>query len=186
MESSSNTSTPFLPFFRPTLQSTKMVKKETKAGRLQVAKNKKKVRDELHDIDATDDDVDSPCINDKEPDPLKDHPGTQEMATDRPGENTDIEKENKETSTNLGPGVAIDENSPFAIVNTTTDNMIDTDSILNVGDIVNPHINNGDESTVPEEGTDAEGVSSEAIPRKKPSRPMVPEPQVPKQSTRKL
>jgi hypothetical protein len=46
-----------------------MVKKQTKAGRLQVAKNKKKVWDALHDTDATDDDVDSPCLNDKEPDP---------------------------------------------------------------------------------------------------------------------
>jgi hypothetical protein len=93
---------------------------------------------------------------------------------------------NVSTSTDVGSGVAIGDNSPFAIGNTTTDERVDTDSVLNVGDIVNPHINDGDESTVPDEGTDDEGVSNEAISRKKPSRPMVPEPQVPKQSTRTL
>jgi hypothetical protein len=96
------------------------------------------------------------------------------MAPDCPDENTDKEKENKETSTDVGSGVAISDNLPFAIGNTTTDERVDTDSVLNVGDIVNPHINDGDESTVPEEGTDNEGVSNEAIPCKKPSRPMVP------------
>jgi hypothetical protein len=127
------------------------------------------------------------------------------MAPDRPDENTDIEKENKEkdddndppvsdrdpvtsvgTSADVGSGVAIGDNSSFTIVNTTTDERVDTDSILNVGGIVNPHINDGGESTVPDEGTDDEGVSNEPIPRKKPSRPMVPDPPVPKQSTRKL
>jgi hypothetical protein len=90
------------------------------------------------------------------------------------------------TSTDVGSGVAIGDNSPFAIGNTTTYERVETDSVLNVGDIFNPHINDGDESTVPDEGTDNEGVSNEAIPRKKPSRTMVPKPQVPKQSTRKL
>jgi hypothetical protein len=108
------------------------------------------------------------------------------MAPDRPDENTDIEKENKETSTDVGFGVAIGDNSPFAIGNTTTDEIVDTDIVLNVGDIVYPHINDGDESTIPDEGTNDEGVLNEAIPHKKPSRPMVPKPQVPKQSTRKL
>jgi hypothetical protein len=171
-------------FFRPSLQSTKMVKRQTKSGRLQVAKNKKKIRDALHDTDATDDDVDSPCLNDKTPNPPKDPPGTQEMAPDCPDENTDIEKENTETSTAVGSGVAISDNSPFTIDNTTTDDQVDTDGVLNVGDIVNPHINDGDESTVPDEGTDAEGVSNAVIPPKKQSRPMVPEPQVPKQSVK--
>jgi hypothetical protein len=131
---------------------------------------------------------------------MKDPPGTQEMAPDRPDENTDLEKENKDddndppvsdrdpvtnlgTSTDIGSGVAIGDNSPFAIGNTTTDELVDTDNVLNVGDIVNPHISDGDESTFPDKGTEDEGVSNEAIPRKKPSRPMVPEPQVPKQST---
>jgi hypothetical protein len=127
------------------------------------------------------------------------------MAPDRPDENTYLEKENKEidddndppvsdrdhvanmgTSTDIGSGVAIGDNLPLTIGNTTTDERFDTDRILNVCDIVNPHINNGGESTVPDEGTDDEGVSDEAIPRKKPSRPMVPEPQVPEQSARKL
>jgi hypothetical protein len=54
-----------------------MVKKQTKAGRLQAAKNKKKVWDALHDTDATDDEVDSPCLNDKEPDLPKEAPGTR-------------------------------------------------------------------------------------------------------------
>jgi hypothetical protein len=90
------------------------------------------------------------------------------------------------TSTDVGSGVAIDDNSPFAIGNTTTDERVGTDRVLNVGDIVNPHINDGDESTIPDEGTDDDGVSNEAIPRKKPARPTVTELQVPKQSTRKL
>jgi hypothetical protein len=55
-----------------------------------------------------------------------------------------------------------------------------------VDDIVNPHINNGDESTIPDKGTDDEQVLDDAIPRKKPSIPMLPEPQIPKQSKRKL
>jgi hypothetical protein len=90
------------------------------------------------------------------------------------------------TSTDVGSGAAIGDNSPFSIGNSTTDERVDTGSVLNVGDIINPHISDGDESTVPDEGTDNEGVLNDAIPRKKPSRPMVPEPQVPKQSTRKL
>jgi hypothetical protein len=95
VESSSNKATPFLPFFRPSLQSTKMVKKQTKAGRLQAAKNEKKVQDALHDTDATDNEVDSSDLIDKKPDPPKDPPGTREMTPDRPDENTDLEKERK-------------------------------------------------------------------------------------------
>jgi hypothetical protein len=90
------------------------------------------------------------------------------------------------TSTDLGSSVAIGENSPFAIDNTTTEERVDTASVSNVVDIVNPHINDGDELTVPDEGTNNEGGFNEAIPRNKPSRRVVPEPQVPKQSTRKL
>jgi hypothetical protein len=90
--SSSNTSTTFIPFFGRSLQSTKMVKKQTKAGKLQASKNKKKVQDALHDTDTTNDEVDSPDLNDKEPNPL-DPAGTQEMTPDRPDENTDLEKE---------------------------------------------------------------------------------------------
>jgi hypothetical protein len=86
VKSSSNTSTPFLPFFCPSLQSTKMVKKQTKAGRLQAATNKKTVQDALHDTDATNDEVDSPDLNEKETNTPKDSPGMQEMAPDRPDE----------------------------------------------------------------------------------------------------
>jgi hypothetical protein len=128
------------------------------------------------DTDATDDEVDSPGLNDKEPDPPKKPPGTREMAPDRPDENTDLEKEKKEkdddndspvsnwdpvtnvgTSTDVGSSVDIGDNSPFVIGNTKIYMPVDTDIIMNVGDIVNPHINNGDESTVLDEGTDDEG-----------------------------
>jgi hypothetical protein len=147
----------------------------------------------LHDTDETKYEGDSPDLNDKEPDPPKDPPGTQEIAPYRPDENTDLERENKEkdddndpplsdrdpvtnvgTSTSIGFGVSIGDNSPFAIENTTTDERVDTASVSNVVDIVNPHINDGGESTVPNEGTNDEGVSNEAFPSKKPSRPMVP------------
>jgi hypothetical protein len=52
-----NISTTCFPFVRPSPQSTKIVKNQTNAGRLQAAKNKKKVQDALHDTDATDDEV---------------------------------------------------------------------------------------------------------------------------------
>jgi hypothetical protein len=125
------------------------------------------------------------------------------MAPDRLDENTDLEKGKKEkyddndppvsdrdpvtnvgTLTDVGSGIAIDDNLPFAIDNTTIDEWVDTASVSNVGGIVNPHINDGGESTVPDKGTDDERVLNDDIPRKKPSRPMVPGPQVPKQSAR--
>jgi hypothetical protein len=81
------------------------------------------------------------------------------------------------TLTDVGSGVAIGNNSPFATEDTTTDERMETASVSNVGDIVNPHINDGDESTIPNEGTDDEEVLDDAIHRKKPSRPMVPDPQ---------
>jgi hypothetical protein len=52
--------------------------------------------------------------------------------------------ENLGTSTEVGSGVAIGDNSPFVIGNTIADERVDTDSVLNVGDIINPHINDGD------------------------------------------
>jgi hypothetical protein len=183
-----------------------MVKKQTKASRLQAVKKKKKVQDALHDTEATDDDVDSPYLHDKVPNPSKDAPGTQEMAPYHQDENTILEKETKikdddndlptvsnrdpalnvGTSTDVGTGVVIGDNSPFATDNTTTDKRVDTVSVSNVDDVVNPHINNVDGSTIPGEGTDDEQVLYDAIPRKKPSIPMVPEPQEPKQSKSKL
>jgi hypothetical protein len=159
-------------FFPPYLQSTKMAKKQSKAGRIQTAKNKKKVQDALHDAVATDDDVESPIPIDKEPEPgqPKALPFTQEMATDRLDAITVMDIEIKETSPDVGSAVAISDNSPFAIADTKNED---------------PHINDGDESTVPEVATNDYGLSNEDIPHKKPSRPMVPEPQVPKPTTRK-
>jgi hypothetical protein len=166
-----------------------MAKKQTKAGRIQTAKNKKKVQDVLHDAVAIDEDVESPCPLDKEPDPdqPKALPFTQEMAPDCLDAITDMDIENKETSTHVGSGVAISDNSPFAIRHCRYKNeeMVDTDNVLNVVPIVNPHINDGDESTVPAVATDDDGLSNEDIHRKKPSRPMVHEPQVPKPTTHK-
>jgi hypothetical protein len=107
------------------------------------------------------------------------------MAPDRLDAITDMDIENKETSTDVGSGVAIGDNSPFGVADTKNEEMVDTDNVFNVGPIVNPHINDGDESTVPDVATDDDGLSNEDIPRKKPSRPMVPEPQVPKPTTRK-
>jgi hypothetical protein len=63
---------------------------------------------------------------------------------------------------------------------------VDTASVSNVDDVVNPHFKDGDELTIPHEGIDDEQVLDDAIPRKKPSKPMVPDPQVPKQLNRKL
>jgi hypothetical protein len=183
-----------------------MVKQQTKARRLQAAKKKKKVQNALCDIEATDDDVDSPDLHDKVPDLSKDAPGTQEMAPYPQDENPILEKETKTkddrndlptvsnrdpalnvgTSTDVGIGVAICDNLPFATDDTTTDERVDTGSVSNVDDVVNPHINDRDESTIPDEGTDDEQVLDDAIPGKNPSRPMVTEPQVPKQSKRKL
>jgi hypothetical protein len=93
------------------------------------------------------------------------------MAPDRLDAITVMDIENKETSTDVGSGVPIGNNSPFAIADNAP--------------IINPHINDGDESTVPDVATDDDGLSNEDIPRKKPSRPMVPDPQVPKPTTRK-
>jgi hypothetical protein len=160
-----------------------MAKKQTKAGRIQTAKNKKKVQDALHDAVAIDDDIESHCPIDKEPERYrpKSLPFTQEMTPDRLDAITVMDIENKETSTDVSSGVAIGDNSPFAIADTKNEEIVDVDNTP----IVNPHLNDGDESTVPEVATDDDGLSNEDIPRKKPSRPMVPEPQVPKPTTRK-
>jgi hypothetical protein len=192
--------------FYSALQSTKMVKKQTKASRLQAANKKKNVQDALHDTEATDDDVDSPDLHDKVPYPTKEVTGTQEMAPDPQDKNLTLEKETKTkdddndlptvsdrdlatnvgTSTDVGTGLVIGEHSPFDTHNTTTDERVDNTSVSNVDDVVNPHINDGAESTISDEGTDNEQVLDDAIPWKKPSRPMVTEPQVHKQSKHKL
>jgi hypothetical protein len=58
------------------------------------------------------------------------------------------------TPTVLGTGVAIDNDPPFDIDDTTTDERLDTVNVSNVDDDVNHHVNDGDDSTIPDEGTD--------------------------------
>jgi hypothetical protein len=94
--------------------------------------------------------------------------------SDRDGEINVVEP------TDMVTGVAIGNNSPFAIDYTTADERVDTANVSNVDDGVNRHVNDGDESTIPYKGTDDEHVLDAAIPWKKPSRPMAPEPEVPK------
>jgi hypothetical protein len=183
-----------------------MVKKQTKASRLQAAKKKKQVQETPHDTEATDHDVDSPDLHDKVPAPPNDAPDTQEKAPDPQDENPDLEKGKKTTDedndiptvsdrnsatnmgkpTDVGTGVAVGDNSTFTIDDTTTDERVETVNVSNVDDVVNPHVNNGDESTIPDKGTDDEQVLDAAIPWNKPSIPMVPEPRVPKKSKIKL
>jgi hypothetical protein len=84
--------------------------------------------------------------------------------------------------TEVGTSFVIGDNSPFTINNTTTDERVDTANVSFVDDVVNPHVNDSDESTIPDEGTNDEQVLDADIPWKKPSKPTKPEPQVPKQS----
>jgi hypothetical protein len=160
-----------IPSFFSYLQSTKMAKKQSKAGRIQTAKNKKKVQDALHDAVATDNDVECPTPIDKEPEPgePKALPFTQEMTPDRLDAITVMDMQIEETSPDVASAVEIGENSPFAIANKINEN---------------PHINDGEESTIPEVATDDDGLSNVDIHRKKPARPMEPEPQEPKPTTR--
>jgi hypothetical protein len=81
--------------------------------------------------------------------------------------------------TAVGIGVAIVKHSPFAIDDTKTDERVDTMNVSNVDDGVNHHVSNGDASTIPDKGTDDEQVLDAVSPRKKPSRPIVPKPEVP-------
>jgi hypothetical protein len=89
-----------------------MAKKQPKVGRIQTAKNKKKVQDALHDAVAIDNDVEYPCPIDKDPEPEqpKGLPFTQEIATDR-----------LDAITVMDIGVAIGDNSPFTIADTKND-----------------------------------------------------------------
>jgi hypothetical protein len=87
--------------------------------------------------------------------------------------------------TDVGTSVAIGDSSPFAMDDTTTDEWVDTANVSNVDDGVNRHANDGNESTIPDEGTDDEQVLDAAIPWKKPSRPMALQPEVPKIYKRK-
>jgi hypothetical protein len=187
-----NTDTIFLSF-PPALQSTKMMKKQTKSSRLQAARKKKQVEQVSHDTEATDDVVDSPDRNDKEPDPPKDSPDTKEKTPVPPDENRDSKgkkqtaDEDNEPPTvpdrdgaiNVGKptGVAVGDNSPFAIDHTKTDERVDTTNVSNVDNGVDRHVNDGDESNIPK-GTDDDQLLDAVIPQKKPSRLMVPEAEV--------
>jgi hypothetical protein len=115
-------------------------------------------------------------MNDKLTDPPKDALDTQEIAPDPQDENPILKKETKIkdgdndlptvsdwdpalnmcTSTDVGTGVAISNNSPFTTDDTTTEERLETASVSNVDDVIYPHINDGDESTIPNEGTDNE------------------------------
>jgi hypothetical protein len=92
------------------------------------------------------------------------------MTPDRLGAITVMDMQIEETSPDVASAVAIGDNSPFAIADKTNEN---------------PPINDGEESTVPKVATDDDGMLNVDIPRKKPSRPMEPEPQEPKPTTRK-
>jgi hypothetical protein len=92
---------------------------------------------------------------------------------------------NEDTTTNMGAGVAIGENSPFDIDGATTTEREDTEDISNVEDDGNHYDNDGDESTIPDDGTEDDQVLDAAIPHKIPSRPTEPDPDVAKIYKRK-
>jgi hypothetical protein len=97
-------------------------------------------------------------LKQKEPDPPVDSPDSKEKAPDRPDENPDLKggehtsDEDNEPPTvsdrygsiNVGEptdavtGVAIGDNSPIAIDDTTTDERVDTVNVSNVDDGVLP------------------------------------------------
>jgi hypothetical protein len=125
----------------------------------------------MHDAVATDDDdVEYPTPIDKEPKQgeTKALPFTQEMTPDRLDAITVMDIE--ETSRDVASAMAIGDNLPFAIADKPNEN---------------PHTNDGEESTVPKVANDDDGLLNVVIPRKKPARPMEPEPQEPKPTTRK-
>jgi hypothetical protein len=229
----------------------KMVKKQTKASRLQAAKKRKQLEQARHDTEATNNDVDVVTEDDtgvvdnlndkpaamldtdatsnlhgevhashdskeKAPNPPDGSPDSKEKAPDPPDKHPDLQEKqhavdkdtgpltisntdtvvnsqddppdmsnedgavNVDTTTNVGAGVAIDDNYPFAINGTTTNERVDTGNISNVEDGVGHHDNDGDESTIPDDGTKDDQVLDAAIPRKRPSRPMAPEPELSK------
>jgi hypothetical protein len=217
-----------------------MVKKQTKASRLQAAKRRKQLEQARHDTEVTDDNVDvianedtdavdnvndkpavmldtdatsnlhgelhaSPNSKEKAPDPPVDSTDSKEKAPDPPDEHPDLQGKqhtadedtgpptishtdnvansqdnppnisnrdgavNVGTTTNLGARLAIGDNSPFAIDGTATNEWVDTGSNSNVEDGVDHHDNDGDESTIPDDGTEDDQVLDAAIPRKRPS-----------------
>jgi hypothetical protein len=78
---------------------------------------------------------------------------------------TVMEPKNDETSPYVASAVEIGENLPFAIAANQNEN---------------PCTSDGEESTVPTPANDDDRMSNVVIPRKKPARPMEPEPQEPK------
>jgi hypothetical protein len=92
------------------------------------------------------------------------------MTPDRLDAITVMDMQMEETSPNVASAVVIGDNSPFAIADKTNEN---------------PHINDGEESTVPEVATEDDGLSNVDVHRKKPARPMEPAPQEPRPTTRK-
>jgi hypothetical protein len=91
------------------------------------------------------------------------------MQPDRLDAITVMEPKNDETSPNVASAVAIGDNSPFAIAANQNES---------------PCTSDGEESTVRTPANDDDGLSNVVVPRKKTARPMEPEPQEPKQTTR--
>jgi hypothetical protein len=91
------------------------------------------------------------------------------MQPDRLDAITVMEPKNDETSPDVASAVAIGDNSPFAIAAYQHEN---------------PCTSDVEESTVPTPANDDDGLSNVVVPRKKQARPMEPEPQEPKQTTR--
>jgi hypothetical protein len=92
------------------------------------------------------------------------------MKPDRLDAITVMDPQIDETSPDVASAVAIGDNSPFAIAANQNENA---------------HTSDGEESTVPRVANDDDGLSKVVVPRKKTARPMEPEPQEPKQTTRK-
>jgi hypothetical protein len=92
------------------------------------------------------------------------------MKPDRLDAITVMDPQIDETSPDVASAVAIGDNLPFAIAANQNEN---------------PHNSDGEESTAPRVENDDDGLSNVVVPRKKTARPMEPEPQEPKQTTRK-
>jgi hypothetical protein len=163
-----------IPSFFPYLQSTKMAKKPSKAGQIQTAKTKKIIQEALSDADTTQHDNDEGSTPiDKEPkqgEP-KDLQFTKEIKPDSLDAITVMEPQNDKTSPDVASTVAIGDNYPFAIAIAANQNE-------------NPCTSDGEETTVPTPENVDDGLSNVVVPRKKTVRPMEPEPQAPKQTTR--
>jgi hypothetical protein len=83
------------------------------------------------------------------------------MKPDRLDAITVMEPQIDETSPDVASAVAIGDNSPFAIAANQNEN---------------PRTSDGEEFTVPRAANDVDGLSNLVVPRKKPARPMEPEP----------